>query len=128
MTREICFFVPVKFPSMNELVAKSRSNPYAGSAQKRHYSGLAESYARHAADETGWEAPDGPVEVRLTWVESDHRRDQDNITSAQKFLLDGLVEAGVIRDDSQRYVPQPSVNRIATDKDNPGVWVHIRRQ
>ena len=89
---------------------------------------IAESYARDAARQAGWKAPDGTVAIGLTWVEKDRRRDQDNVTSGQKFLLDGLVEAGVIRDDSQRYVPQPSVNRIATDKDNPGVWVHIRRQ
>ena len=128
MKRELMFFIPVRFPSLNDLIGAANASHFEGGKLKRKFTQIAESYARDAARQAGWKAPDGTVAIGLTWVEKDRRRDQDNVTSGQKFLLDGLVEAGVIRDDSQRYVPQPSVNRIATDKDNPGVWVHIWRQ
>lgn len=127
MTRELRFFVPVRFPSLNELIGAANRNHFDGGKLKKRFTRIAESYAREAATRAKWTAPDGPVTIELAWVEPNRRRDQDNVTSGQKFLLDGLVGAGVIRDDSQQYVPQPSTNRISFDKDNPGVWVHVRR-
>lgn len=45
-----------------------------------------------------------PVNVRITWFEKPKRkgsrmRDRDNIQFAVKFVLDALVEMGVIKDD-----------------------------
>lgn len=127
MADELRFFVPAKFPSLNELIGAANHNRFDGGRMKKKYTGIAESCARRAALEEGWTATDGPVTIEITWVEKDKRRDQDNVTAGQKYLLDGIVAAGVLRDDSQRYVPQPSVNKITHDKDAPGVWVVIRR-
>ena len=127
MTDELRFFVPARLPSLNELIGAANHSRYDGGRMKKRYTDLAESCARRAAMEAGWTAPDGPVAIALTWVERDRRRDQDNVTSGQKYLLDGIVAAGVLLDDSQRYVPQPSTNEITHDKDAPGVWVVIRR-
>lgn len=44
------------------------------------------------------------VHVEFVWVEGDRRRDLDNVSAATKFILDGLVDAGVLYDDSQRWV------------------------
>jgi Holliday junction resolvase RusA-like endonuclease len=127
MTDELRFFVPAKFPSLNELIGAANHNRFDGGRMKKKYTAIAESCARRAAIETGWMAPEGPVSIAITWVERDRRRDQDNVTAGQKYLLDGIVAAGVLLDDSQRYVPQPSTNEITFDKNRPGVWVTIRR-
>ena len=42
--------------------------------------------------------------VRFEWHERTKRRDADNIASAKKFILDALVEMGVLPDDSRKYV------------------------
>lgn len=45
-----------------------------------------------------------PVVIDITWYEKDARRDFDNITFAQKFILDSLVQIKVLKDDSRKFV------------------------
>ena len=42
--------------------------------------------------------------LRFAWVESGRHRDPDNIASAKKFLLDGLVLAGGLPGDGWAHV------------------------
>lgn len=35
------------------------------------------------------------------------RRDPDNISAAAKFVMDGLVEGGIIQDDSLKFIMLP---------------------
>lgn len=52
--------------------------------------------------------PYGKAKVKLTYYfSSNRRRDIDNIN--QKFVLDGLVKAGVIADDSAKVIGQVEV-------------------
>lgn len=118
---------PVGFPGLNEVIAANRSNPLLGARLKRRLTDSIAKAARAAVLRQGWDAPDGPVDIELSWVEANRRRDQDNVTSAQKFLLDGLVEAGVLHGDGQRWIPQPPRQRIVHDPGCPGVWVRITR-
>lgn len=71
-----------------------------------------------------------PVLVDISWFEQNSKRDIDNIASGVKFILDGLVQAGVLKNDSQKYVVG-LVNKFYVDKDNPRVevkLVEIRRK
>lgn len=65
-----------------------------------------------------------PVTVEFLWVEKDRRRDLDNVAFAKKFVLDGLVQAGVIADDNAKHVVGLS-DSFAYDKSNPRVVVTI---
>ncbi len=47
-----------------------------------------------------------PVVIKIRWHEKTKRRDVDNIQSSQKFILDALVNKGVLIDDSRKYVTQ----------------------
>lgn len=131
----LCFFVPGPkdrsgshaFPGMNEVVAENRRGWGAGSKLKARMTERCERYARQAMEETGWVAPLGPVEVSLRWHEVSWRRDQDNVTSAEKFVLDGMVRAGVLRGDSHRYIPKPTTHEIVVDREHPGVTVEVSR-
>jgi len=42
-------------------------------------------------------------------------------------VLDGMVEAGMLRGDSQRYVPRPPAHGIVIDREHPGVTVEVSR-
>jgi len=45
----------------------------------------------------------GACDVTLTWfVKTNHRRDEDNLYLLLKALCDGLVDAGIVPDDTSR--------------------------
>ena len=69
---------------------------------------------------------DSPVDITFTWTEKDRRRDPDNIAAfGTKVILDALVEAQVLPDDSQRYVMELH-NYYSIEKDNPNIRVEIK--
>lgn len=88
------------FPGLNEYTRKNRANWRAGKNMKEKYTQMVawEAKGQHLS---AWHKP---VKILFSWYEEDNRRDLDNIFSAKKFILDGLVEAGVIPDDGQKYV------------------------
>ena len=47
---------------------------------------------------------DRPVKGHFTWVEENKKRDLDNICFAKKFILDALVDIGVLKDDNRKIV------------------------
>jgi Holliday junction resolvase RusA-like endonuclease len=103
---------------MNEIVAEAKK----GKGKYQPYAQMKEKYTNMVA----WVAARMPkfnkIDVAITWVEPNMRRDPDNITAAQKFILDGLVRAGIIKDDSQKYV-NSIIHRFKVDKRNPRVEV-----
>lgn len=52
--------------------------------------------------------------------------DRDNIISRCKPLIDGIVEAGVLDDDSPDYLMGVSARRVEKDRDNPRVELIVR--
>ena len=74
----------------------------------------------------GRNKPSDPLEkavVRLTYYfPTRHRRDPDNYSG--KFLLDGLVEAKVIEDDSFNCIDLEIVGKL--DRDNPRTEITIK--
>jgi len=65
-----------------------------------------------------------PVQIDCVWVEPNRKRDIDNIQFGIKFILDGLVKAGILTDDSPLYVHRIT-HEVAYDKTNPRVEVWI---
>lgn len=115
------------FPSLNEVIDRARANKFASANEKRHLTELVATQAKAEMYERSWTPPDVPVSVSFTWHEPTMRRDADNIASAQKFVLDGLVMSGMLRGDSRKYVPQPPTNIIIQDKQHPGVDIRIEK-
>ena len=89
-----------RFPSLNDYVDAERLNRYRGAAMKRTQTERVQA----AAIAQGLPRFAGPVAVRFLWVEPNRRRDLDNVAFAKKFVLDGLVAAGVLEGDGQRHV------------------------
>jgi Holliday junction resolvase RusA-like endonuclease len=60
--------------------------------------------------------PQPRVEVTLVWVVKDaHRRDADNIVPTLKALCDGIVDAGVVPDDTPWFMVK-NMPRIFLDR------------
>lgn len=52
-----------------------------------------------------WPTPIDTITVRLVWVVADRRRrDSDNIYPTFKAMCDGLVDAGIVPDDTPQYM------------------------
>ena len=111
-----------RLTSLNEYVRAERASRYKAASVKR-----AETRrVRDAAVAQGAPSfdPSRPVTVTTTFYEPDMRRDADNVGFARKFVLDGLVAAGVIADDSRRHVPR-CPDRVLTDRERPRVEVAV---
>lgn len=60
---------------------------------------------RAAAEAFATFPPVGRVEVTMTWTVKDRRRrDDENPVSTLKALCDGLVDAGVVPDDTHEFM------------------------
>ena len=90
-------------PGLNEIIDAAK-----GSGGR----GMGYAKMKSAWTDTVWalalkaKLPRFPRYVVLTfeWFEADKRRDPDNFAAAKKFLLDGLVKAGVIQGDGWKHI------------------------
>ena len=114
------FEVPGRLPGLNEYTSACRSNPYAGAKLKRE----ATEACMWAAKAAGIRPAAVPVDVHVTWVEPNTRRDKDNIRFGVKFVLDALVRLGVIPDDGWGQVGSLS-DSYMVNKYNPRVIVAL---
>ena len=113
------FEIPGRLPGMNEIVNAARHNRFAGAKQKR--------------DETErcalWAMPlkpfNEPVRLSIRWIEPNMRRDVDNISGGIKFILDGLVTAGKLPDDSRKWVKGIAHEFPESDSKNPRIEISL---
>lgn len=90
--------INMKLPSLNDYVNVCRRNKYESATYKREIEAKIRLFTGRLPKF------EKPVKIHFHWVEKDMRRDLDNIAFAKKFILDALVKAGKLRDDSRRYV------------------------
>lgn len=64
------------------------------------------------------------VRVACTWYAKDKRTDPDNLASAKKMILDGMTKAGVLPDDSWRWIRSFS-DDFEVDAAHPRVEVRL---
>ena len=140
---ELCFFVPsprrgkrgrpLAMDGQNDINRAERGNTKAAARAKHDATAYVAEYAKEAAHDQHWHTPEGRCHVTLTFVEINHRRDPDNIYGGAKYVLDGLTAraalgAGVIMDDSQKYITLRCALADKTDREHPGVWVRIKEE
>lgn len=111
------FEIPGRFVSLNEFY---KMHPMKQYETKREHD-----------ERTAWAAKAAKirpynkrVRYHVLWVEQNHRRDLDNVAFAKKFVQDGLVKAGVIRNDTHHEIAGFS-DEFAYDSKNPRIVVTI---
>ena len=112
--------IPGELPSLNEYIRAERSIRYAASELKR----TATARVAWEARAQGLAPVTGPVQVHYHWFLPNRRKDLDNVRFAAKFINDGLVEAGVLPDDSMRYI-QGLSDAFDVDRENPRIEVEL---
>ena len=118
------FTIEARLPGLNEVISSNRSNRYKGAQQKRSVQDMIGFYILKALNDGSLKSVKTPVEISIHWNEKSKRRDVDNIQSAQKFVLDAMVEHGIIPDDSQRWVKQIYHLVIPGKEDKVEVIIH----
>lgn len=111
--------IPGEFPALNEIVdAAKRKYPYM--KMKKEFTEVA-----------GWAVIkesriEKPVEIIFRWYTKNNKKDPDNVTAGQKFILDGFVAAGLLANDTRQYIKKLTHEFPEPDKEKPRVEVEIR--
>lgn len=112
-----------KLPSLNEVISKNRANRYMGAKLKRRVQDAIGWYIKKSLNNGTLKPVLKESVINIHYHEKTRRRDVDNIQSAQKFILDALVEQGILPDDSQKWVSQIYSQVIHDDSDFVEVWI-----
>lgn len=95
------FEINNKLPSLNEYTQACRTNKYIGAKMKENIEINIWADIKEQLKNT---KISNPVKIHFTWIESNKKRDLDNICFAKKFILDALVKSNVLKNDTQNYV------------------------
>ncbi len=110
------FFIPGPLPGMNDYI--STGNRFRYNSHKRKWHDAIAFYIRRAKLK-----PMKRVFIQWTWMEKGMRRDPDNVCGiGKKFILDALVECGILADDGWHEIAGWS-DAWCVDKAKPGVLV-----
>lgn len=118
------FTINQKLPSLNEVIGKNRANRMMGAKLKREIQSDILTYIRYAVLNGDLVPQKKRCTVSITWHERTKKRDVDNIQSAQKFILDAMVDGGILEDDSRKYVAQIYHHIVDDERDFVEVYIN----
>lgn len=118
MMSPITIIVPGELPAMNEILKAAKSNRYKYSSMKRLHTNRVAYCARGSGTVD-------QADVTVIWHCKNRKKDKDNIEAGIKFVLDGLVVAGVLPNDGWRHV-RDITHKFRVDKQDPRVEIIIR--
>lgn len=87
-------------PTLNEYIRAERGGWAAAAAIKKQATGNIQVEVM-SQDRRPIE---GQVDVDISWITPDNKQDADNIYFTTKYILDGLVAARVLGDDTRKNV------------------------
>ena len=105
-------------PCMNEIIAVAKRHHMQYSKMKKNSTELVKVHA--------WHLPKDLERVFITfrWFCKNRKKDPDNIVVGKKFILDGLVEAGVLKNDGWKQIAGFK-DEFEVDRDNPRIEIII---
>jgi Holliday junction resolvase RusA-like endonuclease len=113
------FIIEGEFTSLNEYINLERGNKFSASTVKK-----AETQVVRLLLCDALALPDDcyPLKPRFDFYTKDARKDADNVDFARKFILDGMVKAGILVDDRRKFIVGFDIN-LYVDKNNPRVEI-----
>ncbi|MHC4536082.1 MAG: RusA family crossover junction endodeoxyribonuclease [Planctomycetota bacterium] len=115
------FTIQGELPDFNSIVEASKQHWAQYYAFKQQYTTLVWLCARAALKPF----QEFPIDFSIHWYCKDKRKDKDNISAGKKFILDGLIKAGIIPSDSWRHVGDFE-DRFYLDRVNPRIVVYMK--
>ena len=111
--------IPGSLPTQNEIINIAKGHWGAYRQLKKIES---ERVAMHAKEQKLKSVQ--RADFTITWFCEHNRYDKDNLMAGQKFIFDGLVQAGILPDDRWKNIGN-IWHRFEVDKKNPRVEVLI---
>lgn len=111
-----------RLPAMNEIIGANRRNFYMGNKLKQKTQN--DIIAQFLPQKRGTEFQK-KVNMRIWFYEPNQRRDEDNVKSGLKFLLDALQEIKILKSDSPKYLHIAS-DEVFVDRENPRIEIEIK--
>ena len=99
MIQKIVYPLP---PTLNKIINSARKSIYKSSSEKRKWTQDI-AMLSHCLCSYG----KAKVWLKFEWQIYNQNCDPDNISAAAKFIMDGLVMAGIIADYSLMYIGSP---------------------
>ena len=93
-----------KFTTLNEYINAERSNKYAGAKIKKSNTEYVYTIVKSLLNSKKIKKIDKLIEIRFIWHETSKMRDPDNISFCKKYILDGMVSAGLIKNDGHKQI------------------------
>jgi hypothetical protein len=88
-------------PTMSDIISESKKHYACYSKMKKKFTNMVWAFAVMSKVRKA----ELPIVVHIMWHEKKgSRRDPDNVAAAKKFILDGIVKAGVIPNDSHKWI------------------------
>lgn len=115
------FTIQGELTDLNSFLKAVNSNRFVGAKIKATETARAKLSAQKAKLKP---ATEYPVYISYHWYSKNRKKDIDNIAYAKKYINDGLVEAGVLKNDGQKYVAGFRDN-FYIDETNPRVEIFI---
>ncbi|TDL57868.1 Holliday junction resolvase [Paenibacillus dendritiformis] len=106
-----------ELPTLNEIIDAAKSHWSVYREMKETNTNLVAWIAKKLP-------PINRADVTIIWYCKDRRKDKDNITAGQKFIFDGLKEAGVIGNDGWKQIGDVT-HRFRVDRNNPRIEIEI---
>ena len=111
--------IPGELPDLNQIIAESKNHWGSYSSLKKANTQLVAFCTKRDTKRKY-----NKIDLEITWYCKDKRKDKDNIMAGTKFILDGLVAAGVIQNDGWTNIGDIR-HKFDVDKQDPRVEVRI---
>lgn len=116
------FYVYQKLPNFNEFRAETARSAYKGGKMKSEVEdGIITAIMYAKLKGTLKPIENYPIQINCVWASRTKKQDLDNRRSSVKFILDAMQKAGVIPNDSQKYICG-LYDEFITDKSD---WVKV---
>ena len=112
--------IPGELPGLNEIIEMSKIHWGEYANEKRIL-----TYEIALLAKTQIKRKYQKIDLTFYWYCENRRRDKDNIIAGQKFIIDALVEAEIIKNDGWNEIGN-IIHYFEIDKKNPHIEVIIR--
>lgn len=105
---------------LNKFINYQRANRFGGAnAKKKETMKCANAFAPIRAKKLKL-----PITLKIDWYCKDKRKDKDNIRFGVKFIQDGMIECGLLKNDGWNEI-NGYQDAFYVDKENPRIEIEL---
>lgn len=123
--------IPGELPDLNQIIAAAKQRGFARKSGKfvpgLSYASMKRKYTEKVmllARAAKLRPIQRPCRISFTWWCKNKRKDMDNIRAGTKFILDGLIKAGVLPNDTWEFI-RSFHDDFFLGRDDPRVHVEL---